>query len=117
MPHVECLPRRAVEGRGEPEHPVPELGRGHRIPAVQRFHPGQGGRSALLPADEAGAERHALAGHLIADRLLREHGGRRPPASQTSVLRVNQTHGTRNENGRRSRCTSRCAPSGESCRV
>ena len=40
-------------------------------PAVQRLHPGQAGRRAFLPADEAGAEWHALTGHLVADRLIR----------------------------------------------
>ena len=37
-----------------------------------------------------------------------------PAAPETSARRANQNHGTQNENGRVSRCSSRYRPSGES---
>ncbi len=73
VPQVQDALARAGERRRELEHPVPELGRGHGIAAVQGLHPGEGGRRALLPADQARANGHALPGHLVAHRQVGEH--------------------------------------------
>ena len=51
----------AGERRAEPDYPVAILGWPDRVAAIEGLRPHQAGWRALLPADQARAQRHALA--------------------------------------------------------
>ena len=80
QPRQRCWTSRRASGsaagaeRGPHPHDlVPVLGLGVRVAAVQRLRPEQGGRVRLIPGHPARPGRHALPGHLVADRQVGDH--------------------------------------------